>query len=146
NIAAKQSVSEIKRQKETEEAGTDYQIVRQYQVGVRSYDRPKFLSKEKRDSAEIGTLMHAVMQHLPLQKGGLKEDEIKPFVQSLIDQGVLPEDAIGDLRLDLVHAFTHSNVYECLVDWKSTRLNSSHVSISYAVFCLKKKKSNRSSS
>src|SRR5699024_11943895 len=28
-----------------------------------------------------------------------------------------------------------------LVDRKSTRLNSSHVSISYAVFCLKKKKS-----
>src|SRR5438067_10077077 len=27
-----------------------------------------------------------------------------------------------------------------LVDRKSTRLNSSHVSISYAVFCLKKKK------
>ena len=29
---------------------------------------------------------------------------------------MLPEDAIGDLRLDLVHAFTHSNLYECLVD------------------------------
>src|SRR5699024_12529889 len=29
-----------------------------------------------------------------------------------------------------------------LVDRKSTRLNSSHVSISYAVFCLKKKKNN----
>src|SRR5699024_11731122 len=29
-------------------------------------------------------------------------------------------------------------------DRKSTRLNSSHVSISYAVFCLKKKKKNRS--
>src|SRR5690625_5690461 len=28
------------------------------------------------------------------------------------------------------------------VDRKSTRLNSSHVAISYAVFCLKKKKSN----
>src|SRR5690625_6983426 len=28
-------------------------------------------------------------------------------------------------------------------DRKSTRLNSSHVSISYAVFCLKKKKTNR---
>src|SRR5207302_8308736 len=26
------------------------------------------------------------------------------------------------------------------LDWKSTRLNSSHVKISYAVFCLKKKK------
>src|SRR5437868_7975095 len=30
----------------------------------------------------------------------------------------------------------------CL-DRKSTRLNSSHVSISYAVFCLKKKKKNK---
>src|SRR5207249_12264608 len=30
-------------------------------------------------------------------------------------------------------------------DRKSTRLNSSHVSISYAVFCLKKKKANRRS-
>src|SRR5438067_7722381 len=29
------------------------------------------------------------------------------------------------------------------VDRKSTRLNSSHVSISYAVFCLKKKKKNQ---
>src|SRR5690554_7766054 len=29
-----------------------------------------------------------------------------------------------------------------LIDRKSTRLNSSHVRISYAVFCLKKKKSN----
>src|SRR6267142_4399879 len=29
-----------------------------------------------------------------------------------------------------------------MVDRKSTRLNSSHMSISYAVFCLKKKKKN----
>src|SRR5690606_33872419 len=34
------------------------------------------------------------------------------------------------------------NVFKflCLLDRKSTRLNSSHVKISYAVFCLKKKK------
>src|SRR5438067_4127565 len=31
-----------------------------------------------------------------------------------------------------------------LLDRKSTRLNSSHVSISYAVFCLKKKKNSHS--
>src|SRR5256885_13079550 len=30
----------------------------------------------------------------------------------------------------------------CVLDRKSTRLNSSHLVISYAVFCLKKKKSN----
>src|SRR5699024_11930502 len=37
----------------------------------------------------------------------------------------------------LQHMDGHSPV---LADRKSTRLNSSHVSISYAVFCLKKKK------
>src|SRR5690349_24032987 len=31
----------------------------------------------------------------------------------------------------------------CSRDRKSTRLNSSHVEISYAVFCLKKKKNNK---
>src|SRR3712207_6883212 len=33
-----------------------------------------------------------------------------------------------------------NNVLEVLKDRKSTRLNSSHANISYAVFCLKKKK------
>src|SRR5699024_12323384 len=36
--------------------------------------------------------------------------------------------------------FYFINNFDQLEDRKSTRLNSSHVSISYAVFCLKKKK------
>src|SRR5690606_41880096 len=35
---------------------------------------------------------------------------------------------------------TNSTTYFVVADRKSTRLNSSHVKISYAVFCLKKKK------
>src|SRR5699024_11460106 len=34
----------------------------------------------------------------------------------------------------------HQSFHQIARDRKSTRLNSSHVSISYAVFCLKKKK------
>src|SRR5690606_41617162 len=34
----------------------------------------------------------------------------------------------------------HDGVVEAMADRKSTRLNSSHVKTSYAVFCLKKKK------
>src|SRR5690242_18780935 len=34
------------------------------------------------------------------------------------------------------------SAHKCWEDRKSTRLNSSHMSISYAVFCLKKKKTN----
>src|SRR3989442_3458014 len=44
-----------------------------------------------------------------------------------------------DSRLRLVFAFLVF-VTDFAVDRKSTRLNSSHVRISYAVFCLKKKK------
>src|SRR5690349_23003757 len=48
-----------------------------------------------------------------------------------------PVSAVGDgLRLTSSVSRAHSR------DRKSTRLNSSHVEISYAVFCLKKKKNN----
>src|SRR5205814_8189822 len=40
----------------------------------------------------------------------------------------------------LWHRATHYCDYEPGQDRKSTRLNSSHLGISYAVFCLKKKK------
>src|SRR5439155_23606228 len=45
---------------------------------------------------------------------------------------------IGDYLLVTGHGSVEHNLPE---DRKSTRLNSSHVAISYAVFCLKKKKS-----
>src|SRR5699024_12264410 len=42
---------------------------------------------------------------------------------------------------ELIYMKDHQWKFQCLFqDRKSTRLNSSHVSISYAVFCLKKKK------
>src|SRR5690606_41775282 len=47
--------------------------------------------------------------------------------------GRLPTPWCGYLTLD-------EDAKEVLGDRKSTRLNSSHVKISYAVFCLKKKK------
>src|SRR5207245_9383418 len=48
------------------------------------------------------------------------------------------ERAIDQASPDLSLAFLEAPVGE--IDRKSTRLNSSHGSISYAVFCLKKKK------
>src|SRR2546422_7207105 len=48
----------------------------------------------------------------------------------------------GDLLgvLDRARRLEHDHHQDLLVDRKSTRLNSSHGYISYAVFCLKKKK------
>src|SRR5437773_9178049 len=47
--------------------------------------------------------------------------------------------ALPLLILDLTHSIAAAAT---LRDRKSTRLNSSHITISYAVFCLKKKKKN----
>src|SRR3712207_7777069 len=53
------------------------------------------------------------------------------------DIGLMKEKELIDFRLhNIGFVFQSYN----LIDRKSTRLNSSHANISYAVFCLKKKK------
>src|SRR5690606_41921101 len=57
----------------------------------------------------------------------------------------LASSAYNDRRYACEHAVSliqkkHADVKSLREDRKSTRLNSSHVKISYAVFCLKKKK------
>src|SRR3989442_3363908 len=44
-----------------------------------------------------------------------------------------------ELRFELDRGVEHAQRIDAVLDRKSTRLNSSHVRISYAVFCLKKK-------
>src|SRR5690606_41332174 len=56
-------------------------------------------------------------------------------VQTVLDRD-LPRREVPDDRRDEVRA-------DLVGDRKSTRLNSSHVKISYAVFCLKKKKKHK---
>src|SRR2546430_13558028 len=55
--------------------------------------------------------------------------------RTVVDAGIevtdSPEQLVGSAGIDIVVE---------LIDRKSTRLNSSHSQISYAVFCLKKKK------
>src|SRR5438067_11212214 len=53
----------------------------------------------------------------------------------------LASRVVDKLGLANDHEFNDAGALDTLApDRKSTRLNSSHVSISYAVFCLKKKK------
>src|SRR5258705_8346299 len=54
----------------------------------------------------------------------------------------VPEGAADALLVPVENSLAGSvvRVYDLLLDRKGTRLNSSHLGISYAVFCLKKKK------
>src|SRR5437870_11559274 len=60
--------------------------------------------------------------------------------RSLVAAGYRSALAQDSVRGRVVSASDGSPLPTVRVDRKSTRLNSSHVAISYAVFCLKKKK------
>src|SRR5207249_11749741 len=69
-------------------------------------------------------------------------DKIKP-IETLLSHSLatfeITKASVGNLQsTDLPFVYNYS--VTARKDRKSTRLNSSHVSISYAVFCLKKKK------
>src|SRR5688572_30922930 len=71
------------------------------------------------------------ISRVPTARVGLREEDRAADFSAIGSAGFLPPSA-GSLDILLA---TRS----LLVDRKSTRLNSSHSQISYAVFCLKKK-------
>ena len=69
---------------------------------------------------------------------GKEEVKLSQFADDMILHIENPKDATRKL-LELINEF--GSIFRILyVDRKSTRLNSSHITISYAVFCLKKKR------
>src|SRR5439155_26547955 len=58
--------------------------------------------------------------------------------QEAVMTSLIPRDTFFQDLFDFRRDF--DQILEESIDRKSTRLNSSHVAISYAVFCLKKKK------
>src|SRR3712207_8246486 len=85
------------------------------------------------------TLFRSVLEHgrLRLRAGA----EAGAMDVLLLQRG---EEALHRRVVETVPAAAHRLLdpvpLQCLADRKSTRLNSSHANISYAVFCLKKKK------
>src|SRR5699024_8930086 len=71
-------------------------------------------------------LMHAMLEQLSPKTVVTRAQKIAESSSALLTTTIPQQDL--DVFMDLVSK-----------DRKSTRLNSSHVSISYAVFCLKKK-------
>src|SRR5205814_2920321 len=68
----------------------------------------------------------------------------RAFDQTPEPGGLVPKPAPKPGGLLIVHMHDATRLHwDLRLDRKSTRLNSSHLGISYAVFCLKKKKKNK---
>src|SRR5699024_12566243 len=91
----------------------------------------------------------SIQQHDLLSFPTRRSSDLLKNLHILHDYGYLSlnveqlRPVLARLEMFTLVQYTHGNRLEllrCLTpDRKSTRLNSSHVSISYAVFCLKKK-------
>src|SRR5690625_6144704 len=66
-------------------------------------------------------------------------EPVKPIDKQVI-RGVRNKEEIELGKRSLQFLIPENETFMLTLDRKSTRLNSSHVAISYAVFCLKKKK------
>src|SRR5207249_9702582 len=78
-------------------------------------------------------------------EGGVRVPIERPDTASLVRQRLLANADDVDALFVLAALRVQDGYLEeglTILDRKSTRLNSSHVSISYAVFCLKKKTQN----
>src|SRR3712207_8706277 len=81
---------------------------------------------------------------IPLDESGIKIKDLekqKIQIACITPSHQFPTGIIMPIRRrnELLH-WANASEERYIVDRKSTRLNSSHANISYAVFCLKKKK------
>src|SRR5947208_1946817 len=113
---------------------------------VRARQRPSALSAEHGSVYLMLLLADTLRRNLELLRRATAfalfffKDATTPDIYTLSLHDALPI-SLRDERRDAFHVMGHGeDVERPEPDRKSTRLNSSHQIISYAVFCLKKKK------
>src|SRR5699024_10111074 len=93
-------------------------------------------AKDKDDDFRLTGFGHRVYKNLdPRAK------VVRDYCHEVLQHYAMEDDPLFEIALEMEsRALKEDYFIERGLDRKSTRLNSSHVSISYAVFCLKKKK------
>lgn len=113
---AKQSVTEIKRRQEVADANSDERIIRPFRAPL--VKRPQFMHGAKElTAAEIGTAMHAVMQHIPLTKMW-EHDEITAFIEQYVQEEKLTEKEAAVIQIDAIERFFEHDIAKQMIEAK----------------------------
>ncbi|KXH79756.1 helicase-exonuclease AddAB subunit AddA [Sporosarcina sp. HYO08] len=83
------------------------------------HDRPSFMQKRSLSSAEVGTAMHAVMQHIDLRKVHTVAD-IEQLVTELLERQLLTSEEANAVNTQAIAHFCQSNLAQRLM--KASRI------------------------
>ncbi|MGM0874546.1 MAG: helicase-exonuclease AddAB subunit AddA [Bacillota bacterium] len=106
---SKQSVSELKRQREVQDEYSDQQLIRKQSSQVFLYNRPSFMQSKSISAAERGTAMHTVMQHIKLSGSVTKKDVIAK-IQELVGKEILSPELAEVINIEQIVEFFTSPI------------------------------------
>ncbi|WP_078551481.1 helicase-exonuclease AddAB subunit AddA [Bacillus alkalicellulosilyticus] len=112
SFRSKQSVTEIKREKTAMEDLSDTTFVGSFKA--EKADRPRFMQKQSLTSTEIGTAVHLVMQHIPLQEAVTKET-VEQLLGKMIYNELLTEEQSDVINVDAIVAFFETEIGQRLI-------------------------------
>ena len=104
---SKQSVSEIKRQRETADEASGTEMIRKFKKPL--MNRPRFMQEKALSPAEIGTAMHMVMQHMRFSKQ-IDHETIEILLQEMVRKELLTVEQEEVINPDLFIAFFQSDL------------------------------------
>lgn len=106
---SKQTVSEIKRQREslTNAEGSDTYLIRKFRSPVA--ERPRFMQEQKLSSAERGTAMHTVMQHLNLNEP-ISAVSLQETISKLVVNEIMTEEEASSIDIEPILTYFDSEI------------------------------------
>ncbi|MBU9711506.1 helicase-exonuclease AddAB subunit AddA [Evansella tamaricis] len=102
---SKQTVSELKQ--ELHDEYSEKQFISGFQS--KYADRPKFLQEKSLSATEMGTVMHAVMQHLPLTEQPT-EEIIEKQVKLMVEKELLTKEQGEVVDVEKIARFFTTNI------------------------------------
>ncbi|MGM7719473.1 helicase-exonuclease AddAB subunit AddA [Metabacillus sp. Hm71] len=114
---SKQSVSELKRQREVQDEYSDQQLIKRNQIQSFLYNRPRFMQSKSVSAAERGTAMHTVMQHIKLTEP-VSLDVVTAKVEELVEKEILSAELAEVINREQIVEFFSSPIGKRLLQAK----------------------------
>ncbi|RLQ92995.1 helicase-exonuclease AddAB subunit AddA [Planomicrobium sp. Y74] len=118
---SKQSVSEMKRLQMLRRLDEPESFIQSIGPSKRTlHNRPDFLQEKRLAAADVGTAVHSLMQHIPLDRQ-LSAGEIKEQIDTLIGMEILSPEEGKAIRVQEIAAFYSSETAHRLLNAKQIK-------------------------